>query len=405
MRVALLFCGLFYIAVITCEDAIPVYNVNDGDKIVGRIQTKAHFVDSLMNGNDAVVKVPEDAKVTKDKASPKDEVWVRFTWTASSILYEWDLNFKLKNENVIFESATLKQNKTNIQIFKPMMNFGNWTHAYSCKFVTTAANSNLPEKLPRMIMQSNKIQVFNFMKNFSEDVTTCPADLSAPDVGHWNLTNDKSEICLRFDGAIRLNVTYEAMNHAMESVLLNVPSSAYIIPSESYCATADASVNETTEQRLTLGFYDDWSLSYAFTRDANITGDKRGDHWILHAVTLKRKMMNVLTPNCLNPEKVETDELKNVKLLYTMNDRSYGCISDQIVQVDKDVVAHLSHMRVQPFMLSPQFFAEEKCSADLMTSDLIPIIIGAALAILVVIVLVAYLIGRARTRRQTYENI
>ncbi|OUC41678.1 putative polyribonucleotide nucleotidyltransferase, partial [Trichinella nativa] len=288
------------ISVIKCEDAIPVYNVNDGDKIVGRIQTKAHFVNIVMNGQDEIIKVPGNAKVTKDKASPKDEVWVNFMWTVSNISYEWNLNFKLKNENVIFESATLKQNSI-AQNFKPMMNFGNWTHAYSCKFVVTAVDLNSPEKLPLMIMQSNKIQVFNFMKNFSEDVTTCQADLSTPDVGHWNLTNDKSEICLRFDGAVKLNVTYKDLKNDTKSVLLNVPSSAYIIPSESYCASTNASVNETTEQRLTLGFYDNWSLGYLFTRDANITGDKRGDHWILHEVTLKRKMMDVLTPNCLNP--------------------------------------------------------------------------------------------------------
>ncbi|KAL3115619.1 hypothetical protein niasHT_011968 [Heterodera trifolii] len=49
--------------------------------------------------------------------------------------------------------------------------------------------------------------------------------------------------------------------------------------------------------------------------------------------------------------------------------------------------------------------ATEPCLMDVRTSDLIPIIVGACLAGLVVIVLVAYLIGRARAKRQGYTSV
>jgi len=47
----------------------------------------------------------------------------------------------------------------------------------------------------------------------------------------------------------------------------------------------------------------------------------------------------------------------------------------------------------------------EQCKVDVRTSDLVPIIVGACLAGLVIIVLVAYLIGRARAKRQGYASV
>lgn len=47
----------------------------------------------------------------------------------------------------------------------------------------------------------------------------------------------------------------------------------------------------------------------------------------------------------------------------------------------------------------------EQCILDTKTSDLVPIIVGACLAGLVIIVLVAYLVGRARARRQGYASV
>ncbi|KHJ96652.1 hypothetical protein OESDEN_03382 [Oesophagostomum dentatum] len=47
----------------------------------------------------------------------------------------------------------------------------------------------------------------------------------------------------------------------------------------------------------------------------------------------------------------------------------------------------------------------EQCLLDSRTSDIVPIVVGACLAGLVVIVLVAYLIGRARAKRQGYASV
>ncbi|CAD5233252.1 unnamed protein product [Bursaphelenchus xylophilus] len=57
----------------------------------------------------------------------------------------------------------------------------------------------------------------------------------------------------------------------------------------------------------------------------------------------------------------------------------------------------------QPSFPKDQIF--EQCNLDTKTSDLVPIIVGACLAGLVIVVLVAYLIGRARARRQGYASV
>jgi lysosomal-associated membrane protein 1/2 len=49
--------------------------------------------------------------------------------------------------------------------------------------------------------------------------------------------------------------------------------------------------------------------------------------------------------------------------------------------------------------------APDVCEGDVRTSDLVPIVVGACLAALVIIVLVAYLIGRARAKRQGYASV
>jgi hypothetical protein len=69
-----------------------------------------------------------------------------------------------------------------------------------------------------------------------------------------------------------------------------------------------------------------------------------------------------------------------------------------------------SNLRVIAFaMLESDQFPKtqlfEQCKLDVRTSDLVPIIVGVCLAGLVIVVLIAYLIGRARARRTGYASV
>jgi len=92
---------------------------------------------------------------------------------------------------------------------------------------------------------------------------------------------------------------------------------------------------------------------------------------------------------------------------------SYSCISQQTAEatVDGDksnitVTAEMDGMHIQAFNKianEPDFVDATHCTAD-ETSDIVPIAVGCALAGLVVIVLIAYLVGRRR-RSAAYQSV
>ncbi|KAK6325743.1 hypothetical protein J4Q44_G00050850 [Coregonus suidteri] len=84
--------------------------------------------------------------------------------------------------------------------------------------------------------------------------------------------------------------------------------------------------------------------------------------------------------------------------------RSYMCSSEQTLAVDQNFSLNTFQLQVQPFGLTRGQFAQaEECQLD-QDNMLIPIVVGAALAGLVLIVLIAYLIGRKR-RPAGYQTI
>lgn len=76
---------------------------------------------------------------------------------------------------------------------------------------------------------------------------------------------------------------------------------------------------------------------------------------------------------------------------------SYMCNAEQILAVVPALSVNTFRLQVQPFgVTTSQFATAEECQMD-QDQMLIPIIVGAALAGLVLIVLIAYLIGRKKS--------
>jgi lysosomal-associated membrane protein 1/2 len=105
----------------------------------------------------------------------------------------------------------------------------------------------------------------------------------------------------------------------------------------------------------------------------------------------------------------------NESLFQTERGHSYRCNTKTSIQgfnTDGNVTVtsvDLENLRIQPFVDDSKKFDdfgdETVCSADVAKdSNLIPIIVGACLAVLVVIVLIAYLIGRRRSRNG-YQSV
>jgi lysosomal-associated membrane protein 1/2 len=107
--------------------------------------------------------------------------------------------------------------------------------------------------------------------------------------------------------------------------------------------------------------------------------------------------------------------LANESLFNTDCSHSYRCNSRTTIdnfQINKNVTLksiYIENLRVQPFINQSTTFTdyavEKVCTMDYFkSSNLIPIIVGVVLAILVIVILVAYLIGRRRNRNR-YQSV
>jgi hypothetical protein len=97
----------------------------------------------------------------------------------------------------------------------------------------------------------------------------------------------------------------------------------------------------------------------------------------------------------------------NLTQFSTPNDRFYKCTQASEVSLESDVKVIFSDMKYQAFKETKkaEFVGTElECAPD-AHSDVIIIAIGCALAVLVVVILVAYLIARRTHRQRGYQSV
>ncbi|KAI5630033.1 lysosome-associated membrane glycoprotein 2 precursor [Silurus asotus] len=92
-----------------------------------------------------------------------------------------------------------------------------------------------------------------------------------------------------------------------------------------------------------------------------------------------------------------TDQTGNLSLWEASLGSSYMCKKEQSFNISDALILNTFELQVQPFeVMNDQFSTAHECSVD-DSSLLIPIIVGAALAVLILIVVIAYVIGRRKT--------
>jgi len=105
---------------------------------------------------------------------------------------------------------------------------------------------------------------------------------------------------------------------------------------------------------------------------------------------------------------VKTVNIPKTDFLKSGSDGYYLCNSNTSFADEQNVKLTTSDVRYKAFNTdaAPKFEGNvAECPADEETSSVVPIAVGAALAGLVVIVLIAYLIGRRRSRKTGYESV
>jgi lysosomal-associated membrane protein 1/2 len=227
-------------------------------------------------------------------------------------------------------------------------------------------------------------------------------------IGNWTLSQD-NYTCIKMSAQLTLLIDYELDNGTNSTVQLMVPAENTEVDGTCNYNVSSGMV-EKDEQIMILIFFDNWQLQFKFTNNTQLADKNNVD---VYQVSLTYILDKERFPHAQSQgAKIHIENVGNktgaLHLFSTMNDRSYKCRSLTNTTIAANNFTLLAEsVQVEAFMTTTEFLRPQVCNADLQDgkSDLIPIIIGAALAALVVVVLVGYLIGRARTKRTIYETI
>jgi len=168
-----------------------------------------------------------------------------------------------------------------------------------------------------------------------------------------------------------------------------------------------------TEQTVTLSWMSGEDkenlLSLKFTRSEKEEHNETVVVFGLSELSVKLFKDAEHFPNASSPGFFEAT-VENVSLYETKLNNSYRCNSEDVVALTGDTKAfvHLSNLQMEAFrtQTDDKFSSAIDCAADgVVTSDIVPIAVGCALAALVVVVLIAYLIGRRRARQRGYQSV
>jgi lysosomal-associated membrane protein 1/2 len=237
------------------------------------------------------------------------------------------------------------------------------------------------------------------------DPTTSPATSPLPtttekpmNAATYKVVNGSGALCFYAQFGLSVNLQYKDVNGTVQKGdIIDVNNGT--VDMQSSCGE-----NETT--LVISKWIPDWVLHLDFSRKDNT--------FSLTTVTLDFNLKPSSAVQNADDTSNHTSVTQNVNKWTASVGHSYMCQASDtwnlnITHIDVLTELHLvlQNIQVQAFMTgnatNPQFGEAEKCADP--TSDIVPIAVGCALAALVVIVLIAYVIGRRRNRARGYESM
>ncbi|KAL3056063.1 hypothetical protein OYC64_018715 [Pagothenia borchgrevinki] len=210
------------------------------------------------------------------------------------------------------------------------------------------------------------------LQGFAAAQTTEPM---RPEKGNYVVSSSNGTACLLASMGLQLNITFNSVsqNKTVQNIVNLQPN---VTKSSGSCDTDTASLRLSTDAEKT-------NLNFFFS--LNTTSNK---------YHLSNVSLSAAWPDMKEPVSADNSSLDFLRGTLGF---SYMCREQQTLTVSPDLSINTFQLQVQPFGVSgDQFGAAEECQLD-EDDMLIPIIVGAALAGLVLIVLLAYLIGRKRS--------
>lgn len=237
-----------------------------------------------------------------------------------------------------------------------------------------------------------------------------PPTPPAADVSNWNFTDKSNQTCILLTAGIQIKIAYNDSSNQTLTTGFNIPSDATVDELASSCTFND---NATILQVLVLNF-NTINETSGYLR---LVFKKSENNVYVEKIELKYKLSKELFPDYINQTEIDKNVeaiIKDGELFKVDSDYSYTCGSADVLLLNQNLTLQtngadlsLSALKIQAY-LSPgakgHFGAARSCDNS-EVSDVVPIAVGASLAALVVIVLIAYFVGRRRSRRLAYQSV
>lgn len=222
-------------------------------------------------------------------------------------------------------------------------------------------------------------------------------------------TNGKT--CLKFNATMALEVKYPNISGSSKKREVKFNCSDLVLDNDT------VQCNRTTKKAsFTYRFDGEDAVIVMF----DITGSSK--QWKISKVDVTVDSNdNSVFPNNTSPNGTYSyTNTKSDNIIGSVdNERSYYCESSRSLSLSANTTANanaknfsvslkISDFKVQAFKFkkTDTYGESARCSQDIKGSKIVPIAVGAALAGLVIIVLIAYIIGRLRSRKQSsYEAL
>lgn len=248
--------------------------------------------------------------------------------------------------------------------------------------------------------------------------------LQSLDVGNWTVGD-----CIRIEFAMEM-IIHSNSSDPNQNITVTVPTTAQVKASD----LSKACGNETNILRLTWTDHDPKNGT-ELSRDLKITFEKNETKFYgisrIEANFTYQSWNETVTIH--NPD--NTTENKTITLtsyfylvadyskdliLKTPLDRSYLCANPGEIELDTTIIIpgktldHLSKSKILSRAVqfdafrdkdSPKHNYRTPLDCEYQPNDIVPIVVGCALAGLVIVVLVAYLVGRRKNRQRGYQSV
>ncbi|XP_067143290.1 lysosome-associated membrane glycoprotein 2-like [Centruroides vittatus] len=216
--------------------------------------------------------------------------------------------------------------------------------------------------------------------------TALPPPVNDPSTGSWTVYGVNGTNCIKLEAAIQFRIKYEQISGNNVTAKLNLPTNA----------TVENNTCDNAFIKLTFGQNNTFEIF--FKNESNeISATKFTFNYFMDPRDF---------PDAKQQSEMEFVSATNLTEFKASAGKSFLCKIETKIDM-KNVELSMQDLRVEAFRQSKEdkFSEATECAGDEKINDIVPIAVGCALAVLVIIVLIAYLVGRQRSRQQGYQSV